>query len=185
MASRVAWLPLVTLMVAGTALRAAPNQQGAQLKQSKGTIFGPHQPQQPYVVTGNTNPAQSALSRGRPVRSQCRTNRPECFGWHEQRLGRHPTRKRQGSEAYPPLIRTSADSSGTAARGAIRSTTARLSLSLGIQRPSATSRSKVRSRRLLPQLPRLHAGNRILQDVHDSLVAHTACKQRQSSAKQR
>jgi hypothetical protein len=64
MASRVAWLPLVTLMVAGTALRAAPDQQGAQLKQSKGTIFGPHQPQQPYVVTGNTNPAQSALSGG-------------------------------------------------------------------------------------------------------------------------
>ncbi|MBV8457485.1 MAG: hypothetical protein JO122_12810 [Acetobacteraceae bacterium] len=36
MASRVAWLPLVTLMLAGTALGAAPNQQGTQPKQSKG-----------------------------------------------------------------------------------------------------------------------------------------------------
>lgn len=50
MSRRIAWLPLVAVMAAGTAMvpaLAAPNQRNGTAEKS---IFPPHQPTRPYIV---------------------------------------------------------------------------------------------------------------------------------------
>lgn len=50
MSRRIAWLPLVAVMAAGTAVApavAAPSQQNGPAEKS---IFPPHEPTRPYVV---------------------------------------------------------------------------------------------------------------------------------------
>lgn len=82
MSRRIAWLPLVAMMAAGSTLAAPSNQQKEQANRS---IFPPHQPTGPYAVNGGGNETTAAAGH-----SSCAPNAGQTglngsagtsFGW--------------------------------------------------------------------------------------------------------